>query len=703
MRRLLFYFYFVIALSLTFQVCEAVVVSPDLQGVLQAAPSNEEVPVIINLADKVDISKITFVTPSTNEANVKALKRKVIVDALKTKAGNTHGPLTALLQARGGKKIEPLWITNSIAVTVPASVIGELMSMPEIESIVLDAVIQAPLITSAAAVPPQWNITQINAPALWSAGIDGRGAVVASFDTGVDVNHPDLKYRWRGGSCSAPPYCPSWFDPYNNTTLPYGLPATGKTFTELDSIHAHGTITMGIMVGGVANPLGNAIGVAPGARWISAKIFDDTTGNSTTSVILRAFQWALCPGCDPANLGCICAPSPDVVNNSWTTGLQNTCDTTFEAAISNLTIAGIEVVFAAGNMVITTPPTTSSSSFSPANNAGVFAVGATDITNVIAPFSALGPSACSDRITNFPNVVAPGSDIYSSVPTGGNFTDYAPSLSGTSISAPHVSGAAALLADAMPTLTPAQIETAFEQSTLTLGSPRPNDTYGYGLLDAKAAYQYAFTNFGKGLVPQIAGVPSSVFFINSSSNAFTLVIVNQGTADLTISGLSFTGTNSTEFAITSDTCSGNTITSLSNCSVSVTFSPGAPGPRSAQLSIASNVATLNVPLSGNDPIARVQDASFFRGRTLVSAHAIVATYSDIQTASNDCSNWDIIQMQAGPLPFPENPVFNLPLGISVNLLGGYDPAFASQAGFTTINGTLTISRGTVTVGNVIVH
>jgi hypothetical protein len=455
---------------------------------------------------------------------------------------------------------------------------------------------------------------------------------------------------------------------------------------------------MGIMVGGSASPGGDAIGVAPGAKWISAKIFDDS-GNANDSDILSAFQWALAPAGDAAN-------APDVINNSWTTDpltTQNTCVTTFQSAISTLTAAGIEVVFAAGNVDL--PPASSSSSFSPANNAGMFSVGATDINNVIAPYSAWGPSPSfvpappsTDAGCNggtFPNVVAPGSNIYSSVPVGSPSASWW-YLNGTSMSAAHVSGAAALLAGAMPALTPAQIEEAFEQKALSLpppGSLDPNNTYGFGLLDAAAAYKYAFTNFVKGGIPQphIAAVPSSIFFINTAAGSFTAVIVNQGTADLIISGISVAGANAADFTITpaSDGCSGFTIPSLGSCSITGTFS-GAGGPSSAQLSIPSNdISTptpnvLYVPLRANDPVARAQGTG------------IVATYSDIQTAVDSSNSWDTIQMQTGT--FSENPVFDLPL----NLQGGYAPDFGSQTGLTTIQGNLMFSLGTVFIGNVTV-
>lgn len=710
MRCLAFYFSVIILFSLTFHPCEAATISPELQSVLQTAPSSQEVAIIINLADKVDVKQIPTV-PLSRTREGRKIRRNAIAVALKDKANKTQGPLKTLLQSRGGKKIKPLWITNSVAVTVPASVINELAGSPQIASIELDAVIPASPIIPAVAGTPRWNIDRVNAPTLWSAGIDGTGVVVASLDTGIDVNHPDLKYRWRGGACSSPPDCPSWFDPYNNTTTPYGIPATGGSFTELDAIHAHGTSTMGIMVGGSASPGGYAIGVAPEAKWISAKIFDDS-GNALTSDILAAFQWAFAPAGDAAN-------APDIVNNSWTAGGQDICYTSdpldpyissLPAAISTLQNAGIEVIFSAGNVPFP-GPAASSSSFSPANYPGVFAVGATDIDNVIFSLSAWGPSACLDRTTNFPNVAAPGVNIYSSVPTGGKFGTYNYS-SGTSMAAAHVSGAAALLAGAMPALTPAQIEEALEQSAFPLVGASPNDTspnniYGYGLLDAAAAYQYAFINYsGKEDVPQIASLPPSAYFTNGSASctfdlfqnplavSCTIFIVNQGTADLMINpgGVSFTGPNAADFNITTDNCSGQTVASLSNCSVIFTFSPGAAGSRIAQLSVTSNdtsTSTLNIPLRGNDPVALVQGS------------AIVATYADIQTAASDCSNWDDIRMQTGILS--GTPDFNLPLGITVSLLGGYDPAFASQTGSTTISGTLTISMGTVIIGNVIVQ
>lgn len=675
-------------ICVTASISRAAVITPDLQEALQSAGPAGDISVIINLADKADLKQIAAVAPNRIAGSDKVRKRDAIIKALRDKANLTQGFLKALLQNRGAKKMKSLWITNSVAATVPASVISELMSLPEIESIELDSVIQAPPVVPAAAGNPEWNISRINAPALWSAGITGSGVVVANLDTGVDLNHPDLQPKWRGGSCAVPPNCDSWFDPYTNSTLPYD--SAGSTYT------GHGTGTMGIMVGG---SLTDAYGVAPGVKWIAAKIFNET-GTADESNIILAMQWLLAPGGNAAS-------APDIVNNSWGVNAPGKCfpalPNALETAIQNVQAAGIAMVFSAGN-----DGPNSSTSASPANYPGIFAVGATDFADTIAYFSSRGPSTCLDRTESFPNVVAPGTrdnflggaGIFTSAPvSAGSYR----SVQGTSFSAPHVAGAEALLISAFPTLTPAQLETVLELTAIPLGSPIPNDAYGYGLIDAGAAYKSIFVSF-KGDRPQIAALPSSWTFGNTAlgeaSGSSVFVIVNQGTADLVIDpasgGVSLTGPDLADFTITSDGCSGATVPSLGNCSVGVAFSPAFTGLKSAALTIVSNDTvnpSFDIPMSGMgvmpDTVARVTGTT------------IVAKYSVIQTAYNNCSSGDIIEMQT--TTFYENLDYNSPLNIAVNLEGGYDTSFGHQSGFTTLQGSLTISSGTVTVGNLILQ
>lgn len=100
-------------LSVTCIASFAATISPGLQAVLQASPAGEEISVIVNLAGKADLSQI-------KDFN-KELRRSKIIKTLKDQADLRQGPLRALLQNRRSKRLIALWISNPIAVTVPAS------------------------------------------------------------------------------------------------------------------------------------------------------------------------------------------------------------------------------------------------------------------------------------------------------------------------------------------------------------------------------------------------------------------------------------------------------------------------------------------------------------------------------------------------------------------------------------------------------
>jgi subtilisin family serine protease len=327
---------------------------------------------------------------------------------------------------------------------------------------------------------PTWNITATGAPDLWDMGYVGQGIVVANMDTGVDLDHPDLAPRWRGGSNS-------WFDVHGQH------PAT-----PFDA-NGHGTRTMGLVVGGDANLLGNAIGMAPGAKWIAAKVWDDA-GNAMNSDFTIAFQWILDPDGDPAT-----DDAPDVLNNSWGFELQpDFCESVFQVDIQILKAAGIAVVFSAGNRGALGP----GSSTSPANNPEGFATGAVDETLSIAPFSSRGPSACDGSL--FPEIAAPGAGIVTSdLSNGGNPTVSVPPVSGTSFAAPHVSGAMALLLSAFPDASVAQLEWSLLETAQDLGAPGADNDYGYGLLDVAAAYNHLLGCLPGGADSDGDGIPDA--------------------------------------------------------------------------------------------------------------------------------------------------------------------------------------------------
>jgi serine protease AprX len=421
-------------------------ISPELESELEGLGSGDEVSVIIHLREKVDVSAF-------DDHRGHAL-RSSLIKALKSNSHQTQKSLKGFLNREGVRNTKSLWLINAIAVTAKVPVILKLAEYPDIAEVRLDYTLHMPQTQYALAGEPQWNINKINAPQLWNLGFTGQGIVVANMDSGVDLDHPDLNSRWRGGENS-------WYDPHGEHNTPYDN-------------DGHGTQTMGIMVGGDAG--GTAIGVAPDANWIAAKIFDDS-GDANVSDIHLGFQWLLDPDGDPNT-----DDAPHIVNNSWEIRNHiNECLLDFYDDIQLLKTAGIAVVFAAGNS-----GPSPSSSVSPANYDNSFAVGSVDDSNVVGLTSSRGPSPC--YLDFFPQVVAPGQGVKTSDLSFGGLPLYA-HVDGTSFAAPHVSGAMALLLNAFPDFSVSQLESTLLLSAVDLGSP--GSDYDYGLIDITQAYELA--------------------------------------------------------------------------------------------------------------------------------------------------------------------------------------------------------------------
>ena len=419
-------------------------IAPSVARELQAnQQSGAMLTVIVTLRQQADLRRV--------EGKDRADREGKVIRALQSARDFTQGPLNALLADRRGTgrvaRISSFWIFNGFSITAAPEVIAEIARRPDVLSVTPDEIAIVPVLG-----PPEPNISAINAPALWGLGYTGQGVVVANLVTGVDASHPDLSASFRGGTNS-------WFDPYNqHPTTPFDP-------------SGHGTATMGVMVGRDAG--GTSIGVAPGAKWIAAKIFNDS-GSATVTAIHQSFQWVLDPDGNPAT-----ADAANVVNNSWT-DIAPGCNLDFEPDLESLRAAGVLPVFAAGN-----GGPGSGTSPSPANNPAAFAVGALDASSQIATFSSRGPSTCGGSTGPFPDIVAPGVNIRSAY-LGGLYL----SNSGTSLAAPHVAGALALLLSAYPNTPSDYQEQALINSAVDLGPLGPDDIYGYGRLDVLAAYNW---------------------------------------------------------------------------------------------------------------------------------------------------------------------------------------------------------------------
>jgi subtilisin family serine protease len=422
----------------------APIIAADLLAAMEATTSPAEtLPVIVTLKEQVNLQAF--------DGLARAERNEQLVTALQALAHASQAPIRAFLEIRSRAgtvdSYTSFWVFNGLAVTATPEVIQEMGLRREVLRITADETIPAPESSTTSLVEP--NLDQVNAPAMWDLGFRGQGIVVASLDSGVYAGHPDLSAQWRGGSNS-------WFDPYGQHPIsPY------------DS-SGHGTQTMGVIVGRDLG--GTAIGVAPDAQWIAAKIFDDA-GNATTSAIHSAFQWLLDPDGNPAT-----DDAPHIANNSWGYATPG-CNLEFQLDLQALRAAGIVPVFSAGNAG-PNPET----SVSPANNPEALAVGGVDGNDRIYLSSSRGPSAC-DGVSVFPDLVAPAVEIWTS-----NWYGSYSSGTGTSLAAPHVSGALALLLSAFGDLAVSEQEAALLSTETDLGPAGPDNDFGYGRLDVLAAF-----------------------------------------------------------------------------------------------------------------------------------------------------------------------------------------------------------------------
>ncbi|MFD2611113.1 S8 family serine peptidase [Paenibacillus gansuensis] len=430
-----------------------------------------------------------------NRATPAAMKlsaRNAVITTLRETASRTQSPihnqLTKLkLGNKGVKDFKSYFIVNAMSVTSTKEVMEELAARSDILTIVpdrkryLDKAIQTepsslnPNSIGTSSSEIEWNVKRVQAPEVWSKGIDGTGIVVANMDTGVDYTHPALKRKWRGYNARGEIENPelSWYDADNYNKLP------------IDT-DGHGTHTMGTMVGSEDDGK-NQIGVAPGAKWIALRLFDPYAYDST---ILRGAQWLLAPMDKQGRLHPEMAP--DIVNNSWSGGSDK--DEWFRPMVEAWRAAGIFPVFSAGNTQYDGETGEAGSIANPANYPESFATGATDSNGQLADFSLRGPSPYGELK---PEVSAPGVYIRSSVPKG----YYEGGWSGTSMAAPHTAAIAALLLQANRSLTVEQLEEVLQNTatprTDTEYPSSPNQGYGYGIVNALKAVNSVMEGAGK--------------------------------------------------------------------------------------------------------------------------------------------------------------------------------------------------------------
>ncbi|MFE5483264.1 type VII secretion-associated serine protease mycosin [Streptomyces sp. NPDC056527] len=285
-----------------------------------------------------------------------------------------------------------------------------------------------------------WSLQRVLLDELWQ-DTKGKGIRVAVIDTGVDDVNPQLKAAVDAKAGK------DYLKPDKENPGP-GDEQRGKTDGTVDEV-GHGTKVAGIIAARPRSGTG-FVGLAPEATIIPIRQNDEkNSGNSDTMAL--AIDHAI-------------AKDADVINISQDTTKAQKPDSPMGQAVARAVAKGIVVVASAGNDGMDGQL---KSTF-PAAFPGVLAVASSDRNNERAPFSQSGTMV---------GVAAPGVDMVSTVPGGGQCVD-----NGTSFSAPYVSGVAALLRAKHPEWKPAQVVARIEQTAVRSINGRDNHV-GWGVVD----------------------------------------------------------------------------------------------------------------------------------------------------------------------------------------------------------------------------
>lgn len=484
-------------------------ISPLLRSLLQFSQqtSQEKIApqVFAETADGKSASMVVFLADQADVSAAYAIADQdargwFVYNTLTEHAARTQAGLIDFLKSKG-VAYQSFWAANMVVVTGDRALADSIAARAEIARIDSNKAtrwIEEPEIANLgvteASSPEavEWGVTNVNAPSVWALGFTGQGIVVGNQDTGMRWTHNAIKPKYRGWNGSVADHNYNWHD-----SIHTGGGSCGANAVAPCDDQGHGTHTTGTTVGDDGS--GNQVGVAPGAKWIGCRNMDQ--GNGTPATYSECFQFFIAPT-DLAGNNPNPALRPHVMNNSWGCPVSEGCTTgaELETIANNTSASGIFVEVSAGN----SGSGCSTVSDAPAMYSASFSTGAFDINNNLASFSSRGPSNYYNPGLLKPNVSAPGVNVRSCTRTSD--ISYGP-MSGTSMAGPHVVGVVALLWSARPTLVRniAATRTILQNTANPVvvtgaqtcgGTPSsaiPNNTFGYGRVDALAAVNAAPT------------------------------------------------------------------------------------------------------------------------------------------------------------------------------------------------------------------
>jgi subtilisin len=343
-----------------------------------------------------------------------------------------------LVKKHGGKVNAKFQIVPAVSATIPAAAAANIRRARGVVAVEPDGDIEAHDLGKT------WGVARIGCAPVHAGTFGenvlpvlGAGVRVAIVDSGIDYTHADLRANYAGG-----------YDYVNNDADPF-------------DDQGHGTHVAGI-VAAMRNGTG-VVGTAPEASLYGIKVLG-ADGSGSWSWIISSLDWCVKNGISVAN---------------FSLGSSSHPGSTVENAFKNAAAAGLLMIASAGNAGAGTDTV----GF-PAKFPGVVAVASTTSSDQRSSFSSTGPAV---------EIAAPGSSIYSTLRGGGY--GY---MSGTSMAAPHVTGAAALLiaagvADSNGDGKLAEdVRVLLQVTAEDLGTTGADNEFGHGLVNAEFATLLAY-------------------------------------------------------------------------------------------------------------------------------------------------------------------------------------------------------------------
>jgi serine protease AprX len=497
--------------------------------VLERTSDGKQAEFLVVLADQADLS-------GAASLRTKEEKGRFVYETLWNLAQQTQKPLLGWLTDRQIEHrpyyiVNMIWVKGDLDVALNLAArpdVARIEGNPEIRNFPEQLAEEAGPIQEPSAV--ELGIINTRAPQVWALGITGQGVVVGGADTGYRWDHNAIKGKYRGWNGTTA----------NHDSIHAGGGSCGPNASAPCDDNGHGTHTMGTVAGDDGGT--NQVGMAPGAKWIGCRNMNQGVG--TPATYIECFEFFLAPypvsgtpaQGDPTK-------APHVTANSWGCPASEGCSAnTLLQAVEANRAAGIMTVVAAGNAgsacsTVNDPPAIYDASYS----VGALQTG----TDSIASFSSRGPVSLDGSFRTKPDISAPGTSVRSSSRT--SVSSYSV-LSGTSMACPHVAGATALLLSADPSLRGQVTNTEghFNDTAVRIlsstcsSSGIPNNVFGFGRLDVKAAVDLALTaisplslafSSGGSSGSILVDAPSTVSWEAMTSDNWIIITSGSGTGD----------------------------------------------------------------------------------------------------------------------------------------------------------------------------